>query len=184
MALTYTPSAELGSTLPSFRGSLVDGALFESDSIRNKKIKVIVFICGHCPYVQAIESRLVQLGHRLLEIDGAMIGICSNDAAEYPEDSPAELLKRSINKNYSFKYLIDEDQSIARRFGAVCTPDFFVYDQNNLLFYRGRLDDSWRNSEKVKNEELWLAIQRHLSGQKGEEQIPAMGCSIKWKAKK
>ena len=121
---------------------------------------------------------------RLLEIDGARIGICSNDAAEYPEDSPAELLKRSINKNYSFKYLIDEDQSIARRFGAVCTPDFFVYDQNNLLFYRGRLDDSWRNSEKVKNEELWLAIQRHLSGQKVEEQIPAMGCSIKWKAKK
>lgn len=183
MALTYTPQVELGSAFIPFKGPLVDGSSFDSRSLADYDIKVIAFICGHCPYVQAIEDRLIELGHRLKTINSQLIGICSNDANEYPEDSPTALAKRAKEKKYSFPYLIDDTQEIAKKYGAVCTPDFFVYDQDNRLFYRGRLDDSWRDPKKVTNEEMWLAIEAQRSRKKISEQIPSMGCSIKWKTK-
>lgn len=183
MALTYTPQTEIGTPMPKFKlRDVLTGHLFDSEQLAAAKVKVIVFMCAHCPYVQAVERRLVELGRKITTIGGAMVGICSNDPTDYPEDAAENLAKRAKQFEYSFPYLVDETQDVARAFGAVCTPDFFVYDKNGLLAYRGRLDDSWKDAGKVQREELWLAAQMIAQGQKAPaEQSPAMGCSIKWR---
>jgi len=182
MALLYTPQPDIGRPLPHFQLNDVNGQPWSSESINAAPAKVIVFMCNHCPYVKAIEDRLIQLAHDLAKKDVPFIAICSNDANEYPEDSPTELLRRSKEKEYPFTYLVDTDQIVARTFGAVCTPDFFVYDKNNCLAYRGRLDDSWKDATKVIREELKEAVYKILEGKGlGDQQIPSMGCSIKWK---
>lgn len=182
MALTYTPESEMGTQMPQFKIPAVTGEHWSSDQILAKPAKVIVFMCNHCPYVKAIENRLIELAAELKSHNIPFIGICSNDPTEYPEDSAQELLARWREKHYNFPYLVDLDQSVARTFGAVCTPDFFVYDSNNRLAYRGRLDDSWKDESKVKNQELKNATLKIAKGEKlSEPQIPSMGCSIKWK---
>ncbi len=182
MALTYTPVGQLGSRCPQFSLPSVDGRKFQLQDFQSSRILVFAFICNHCPYVQAIEDRLIQLSRLWSLEDVALIGICSNDPEDYPEDAPRELLQRWREKNYGFPYLIDETQSAAKAFGAVCTPDFFVYDSKRELSYRGRLDDSWRNPDKVKRQELKEAVQTLLRGASPSiSQNPSMGCSIKWK---
>lgn len=182
MALTYTPELELGQKMPQFTLPTVFNKTFSSSEIQSAKVKVIVFMCAHCPYVQAIESRLIELGDKIKSIGGVMVGICSNDPTDYPEDAPDKLAERARQKGYTFEYLVDESQSVARSFGAVCTPDFFVYDEMNSLAYRGRLDDSWKDATKVTREELWEAAQLIARGSKpASEQAPSMGCSIKWR---
>lgn len=181
MALTYTPPGELGSPCPTFKLPTVDGGLVTPVSFRDAKVLVVAFICNHCPYVMAVEDRLLNLA-RGLPKEIAWLGICSNDSTDHPEDAPAELKKRWLAKKYPFPYAIDEDQSVARAFGAVCTPDFFVFDSKRKLAYRGRLDDSWKDPEKVRRQELREAVEELL--QKGTVQSlqnPSMGCSIKWK---
>jgi hypothetical protein len=112
----------------------------------------------------------------------AFVAICSNDPTDYPEDAPAALLERWKEKRYGFPYLLDEEQSVAKDFGAVCTPDIYVYDSSHKLRYRGRLDDSWRDPGAVKRQELKLALERILQNLPVEgTQNPSMGCSIKWK---
>ena len=142
-----------------------------------------MFICNHCPYVQAIEDRLISLAHQLRESSVPIFAICSNDADEYPEDNFENLRKRAQEKNYPFPYLVDESQAVARSFGAVCTPDFFLYDKHHALAYRGRLDDSWRDAGRVRKQELLESVKALLEGKPAPaEQVPSMGCSIKWKA--
>ncbi len=140
-----------------------------------------MFICNHCPYVKAIEDRLIQLGHDLKARKINLIGICSNDEKNYPEDSFENLKKRSIEKKYSFIYLHDKTQEVAKNFGAVCTPDYFVYDKNLKLAYRGRLDDSWKDATAVTKRELYDAV-ICLDENKPIDflETPSMGCSIKW----
>jgi peroxiredoxin len=182
MALLYTPEVELGTQMPEFNLTSVFGEKFHSQSMAGASVKVVVFICAHCPYVQAIESRLVELGRKIEKIGGVMVGICSNDPEEYPEDSREQLALRAKKHSYTFQYLVDETQEVAREFGAVCTPDFFVYDNKGSLAYRGRLDDSWKDATKVKREELWLAAQKIAKGEDAAKtQSPSMGCSIKWR---
>lgn len=182
IALTYTPSGQLGSQLPDFSLISVDGKSYSRADFAKAKATVVMFICNHCPYVQAIEQRLIQLAHELMPKGVAFVGICSNDPAEYPEDAPAELLRTWREKNYGFPYLVDIEQTAARDFGAVCTPDLYVFDAKHKLHYRGRLDDSWRNSDQVKKQELKSAIIAVLEGkQPSTPQNPSMGCSIKWK---
>lgn len=181
MALTYTPEAKMGSQCPEFKLPSVDGASFSRESFAGKPL-VVMFICNHCPYVQAIEDRILRLAR---EFQGRVgfVGVCANDPTEYPEDAPVQLLHRWREKNYGFPYLIDESQDVARRFGAVCTPDFFVYDSSHKLSYRGRLDDSWRNPQLVRREELKQALNCVLQNLPIEGvQNPSMGCSIKWKS--
>jgi peroxiredoxin len=181
VALTYTPKGELGQTLPAFQLPTVDNKIFSSTQLKGREVSVILFICAHCPYVQAIEDRFIALAHQGITTGVQFVGICSNDWREHPEDSPENLLIRWRDKNYGFPYLIDEHQKIAKLFGAVCTPDIFVYDRNQVLRYRGRFDDSWKDPRKVKNQELHRAIEALLHGQAPPEpQIPSMGCSIKW----
>lgn len=182
MALLYTPETEIGTPLPSFELPTVSGQSLSSESLLEAPVKLVVFICAHCPYVIAIEERLIQLGQFLAEKNWPMVAICSNDPTEYPEDSPQALLKRSKDMGYSFPYLVDQSQQVAKLFGAVCTPDFFVYDKENQLSYRGRLDDSWKAPEKVEREELKAAMIKIAQNEKLTEQsTPSMGCSIKWK---
>lgn len=182
MALTYTPNNNLGSPCPAFSLSSVDQKSYRLEDFSTSKILVVMFICNHCPYVKAVEDRLIILASEYEKEDAGFVAICSNDAADYPEDAPAQLFHRWKEKAYPFPYLIDETQKVAREFGAVCTPDLFVYDQDRKLRYRGRLDDAWKNSALVQKQELKTAVDALLSGQTPHaEQIPSMGCSIKWK---
>lgn len=179
----YTPEKiQFGTDCPEFKLLGVDGRTYSKKDFQNEKPLVIVFMCNHCPYVQAIEDRLVALATDLKKIDVNMVGICSNDAETYPDDSFESLQKRSKEKKYSFTYLYDESQAVARAFGAICTPDYFVYDKNTKLAYRGRLDDSWKEPALVQKRELFDAVVELTQGKQiTHPQTPSMGCSIKWK---
>lgn len=179
----YTPTGQLGARLPDFHLPGVDGRPYAAKDFSDAKAVLVMFICNHCPYVQAIEDRLLQLARTIQAQGVAVIGICSNDATDYPEDGPEKLRQRWQEKSYGFPYLIDEKQDVAKAFGAVCTPDLYVYDGERKLRYRGRLDDSWRNPAGVRQQELRDAITRILQNAPvAEPQNPSMGCSIKWKS--
>lgn len=181
MALTYTPASELGQKCPDFILPAVDGKTFSLKNFVNGQPLVVMFICNHCPYVKAIEDRLIALGHDLKKMDINLVAICSNDPQNYPEDSFENLKKRWTEKNYSFPYLHDADQKVAHAFGAVCTPDYFVYNSDLVLSYRGRLDDSWKDPSQVTRRELLQAV-TDLKNKKpiSFTPTPSMGCSIKW----
>lgn len=178
MALTYTPENELGKPCPDFSLLATDGKNYSLKDFSNGKPLLVMFICNHCPYVKAIESRLMTLSKDLKALGINTVAISSNDPKKYEEDSFENMKK----KNYPFVYLYDESQIVAKTFGAVCTPDFFVYDGKLSLKYRGRLDDSWKDESKVTKRELYDAM-KLLAESKDltEKQTPSMGCSIKWK---
>ena len=180
MALTYTPPVKMGTPCPDFHLLGMDSKWHRLKDFQDKGL-IVMFICNHCPYVQAVEDRLIELHKKALTLDFQTIGICANDAEGYPEDSYDNLQKRWKEKNYGFIYLHDPSQKAAKAFQAVCTPDFFVYDKNHLLKYRGRLDDSWQDSSKVTQTDLLDAVQ-HIANNKlvKAQQEPSMGCSIKW----
>lgn len=182
MALTFTPFPDLGNKCPDFTLPAVDGKTYSLEDFSNGQPVVVMFICNHCPYVQAIEDRLIQLGHDLKKQNVNVIAICANDEESHNrEDSFENLQKRAQEKNYPFVYLHDKSQAAAHAFGAVCTPDYFVYDKDLKLAYRGRLDDSWKDAAKVTKRELFDAVQTLLKNEKvSEEQTASMGCSIKW----
>lgn len=179
----YTPEKiEFGVDCPDFTLPAVDGRTYSKKDFLNNKPLVIVFMCNHCPYVKAIEDRLITLAEDLKQFGVRMVGVCSNDAETYPDDSFENLKKRAQEKNYPFVYLYDETQEVAQKFGAICTPDYFVYDQKNKLAYRGRLDDSWKEPGSVTKRELFDAVVELAQGKPiSLQQTPSMGCSIKWK---
>lgn len=180
MALTYTPPVH-DFTCPDFELKATDGKTYRRTDFTNSKGFLVMFICNHCPYVKAIEDRLVQLGQFLKERNFPAVAVCSNDAKTYAEDSFENLKKRAEEKNYPFPYLHDETQSMAKNFDAVCTPDFFVFDGQNKLVYRGQLDNSWKDPNQVTEENLKEAIMALINNQPvPSKQIPSMGCSIKW----
>ncbi len=183
MVLLNSDNIPLGSPAPDFNlPCAITGKNYSLSSFADKKVLVVMFICVHCPYVQAIEDRLVQLRKDFEGKSVQLLGICANDGNDYPEDSPANLKKRAEEKNYGFPYLVDESQDVARAYKAVCTPDIYVFDQNRKLAYHGRLDDSWKDASKVSKQDLKLAIEELLAAQNPSAvQIPSMGCSIKWK---
>lgn len=182
MALTYTPPGERGFRLPEFQLKGVDGKTYCSQDFAKYRATVFMFICNHCPYVQAIEDRLVEMARRLSGPDVAFVAICSNDPDDYPEDSFPAMTARAQQKGYPFVYLHDLSQDVAKSFGAVCTPDFFIFDEKQSLFYRGRLDDSWKDPAQVRRRELEEALRACLAGdQPPLRPVPSMGCSIKWR---
>lgn len=178
----YTPPGELNSQCPDFSLIGVDGKMHSLSDYSGSKALVIMFICNHCPYVQAVENRIIVLSKELLALNAKMVAICSNDAEKYPEDSFDKMKERAKAHNYPFPYLHDSSQKVAKQFGAVCTPDFFVYDSDLKLAYRGRLDDSWKNPNSVTKHELRHAVLQLLQDKEVPmQQYPSMGCSIKWK---
>lgn len=182
MALTYTPEKpEFGQPCPDFTLPGVDGKTYTLKNFSNGQPLLVMFICNHCPYVKAIEGRLIQLGHDLKTENINVVAICSNDENKYAEDNFENLKKRFYEKNYSFYYLHDQDQNVAKKFGAVCTPDYFMFDGDLKLQYRGRLDDNWQDSDKVTKRELYEAALDLKNHQPLKKQTPSMGCSIKWK---
>jgi len=182
MALTENVDVPLGTPCPDFRLPRVDGGAFGLANAERARVLVVMFICNHCPYVQAIEDRYVALARAYESRGVQLVGICSNDPTDYPDDRPERLLARWREKGYGFPYLHDEAQDVAHAFGAVCTPDIFVYDRDRRLAYRGRIDDSWKDESLVKRRELADALEALAAGKSpSPEQRPSMGCSIKWR---
>lgn len=182
MALLSSKTVDVGFSCPDFSLPSVEKIQVSLDNFSAAEALLVAFICNHCPYVRAIEDRLIALRRAFSETELAMVGICSNDAQKYPKDSEGELLKRWQEKNYGFSYLIDEDQAVAKKFDAVCTPDLFLFDQKRKLFYHGQLDDNWQDETKVVHKYLQEAIKNILShNPPPKEQKPSVGCSIKWK---
>lgn len=172
----------LGTPCPPFNLPATDGNTYSLDSFKDAKALVVMFICNHCPYVRAVEDRLIELAKSYDPKEVQFVAISSNDATKYPDDSFEAMKARSQEKNYPFPYLYDESQEVAKAFDAVCTPDLYVFDSSRELTYRGRLDDSWKEPEKVQRRELKEAIDATLKGEAlGFEPVPSMGCSIKWK---
>ena len=180
MALTESTMVKLGSKAPYFNLPNTDG---DDVAIENfdAEVLVVIFTCNHCPYAKAVEDRLIKLGNNYSKrVDFVLIS--SNDVENYPADSPEKMAELARDKKYPFPYLFDETQEIAKAYSAVCTPDIFLYDSERKLKYRGRLDDNWQNPNQVEREDLKMAIEAILSGKEiNFEQIPSMGCNIKWK---
>lgn len=182
MVLLHTPPGELGALAPDFVLPGVDGQVHSLADYRDALVLVVMFICNHCPYVQAVEQRLIDLARELAPSGVRLVGINSNDPIQYPEDSLAKMRERAQEKGYPFDYLVDASQEVARAYGAVCTPDFFGYDRERRLRYRGRLDDAPRDPKAVTQRELREAILNLLAGEPvAQIQHSAMGCSIKWR---
>ena len=180
-----TPGVQLGIAPPDFQLPGVDGQIHSLADYKSGPALVIMFICNHCPYVKAIEDRLIQLATDLKALKVPVVAICSNDPVDYPEDSFEQMKIRSQTKGYPFPYLQDLSQELAKAYGAVCTPDFFVYGSDFKLAYRGRLDDSWKDPHLVTKRELLGAVEslikKDLRNAYLTQQSPSMGCSIKWK---
>ena len=182
MALTENRDVALGAPCPDFRLPTVDGGVVARDDLRDDPVLAVLFLCNHCPYVQAIEDRLAALAREYEGRGVQFVGICANDPTDYPDDAPAKLLARWREKAFGFPYGVDASQDVARAFGAVCTPEFFVYGPDRRLAYHGRLDDSWRDPAQVTRRDLAAAFDALLAGrQPAREQIASMGCSIKWR---
>jgi peroxiredoxin len=183
MALTETPAAESGTSAFDFKLPGTDGRDWSLADCRGEKGTLIMFICNHCPYVQAIQQRLVRDTRELLEYGVRSVAIMSNDTKDYPEDSFANMKKIAQKFSFPFPYLLDETQEVARKYGAVCTPDFFGYNADLKLQFRGRLDASgMKPAPASAPRELFEAMKLIAATGKGpEDQIPSMGCSIKWR---
>lgn len=187
--LLDTPVCDFGWQAPAFELTDAIGTPFTLDDVRGDKGLLIAFICNHCPYVKAIIARLVA-DAKTLQAEGlGVVAIMPNDYRSYPDDAPQLMMQFAAEHGFTFPYLVDEDQSVARAYGAVCTPDFFGFNTAGGLQYRGRIDsltmgqmggeDSGEAPERVP--ELLNAMQQiAVSGKGPEAQTPSMGCSIKW----
>lgn len=173
----------LGTRAPKFTLPDLHGEMVSLPEPGTHAATLLVFMCNHCPYVKHVAPELARLGHELPARGVAMFGINSNDAERYPADSPAAMVEEAAARGYGFPYLFDEDQSVARAYRAACTPDFFLFDRDLSLAYRGELDDSRPgNGKPVTGAALRAAIDAVLAGRPvNPEQIPSMGCNIKWK---
>ena len=179
MVLLKSTSGLLGSPAYPFTLPGTDDQIYTLESFKDSQILVIIFMCNHCPYVLAIINRLNALSEEFQSRGVALVGINANDANNYPDDS----FENMKNLPLSFPYLHDENQDVVKMYKAVCTPDIFVYDEDRKLVYHGRLDDSWQHESGVKKRELAEALENILKGETIDkvEQVPCMGCSIKWR---
>ena len=176
------PICAFGEPAPDFELPATDGKRYRLRDLQGPKGTVIVFMCNHCPYVKAVIDRLIRDARDLQALGVNTIAISSNDAAHYPADSFDNMRRWAEEKAFPFKYLHDESQAVARAYDAVCTPDFFGYNAALELQYRGRLDASNTNPVEGARRELYEAMKQVAETGRGPgEQIPSMGCSIKWK---
>lgn len=182
MALVETPPGEIGSSAPNFALKATDGKTYRLEDIKGENGLLVMFICNHCPYVKAIIDKIIRDTRELTQMGINSIAIMANDSTDYPEDSFDNMKKLAEEKNFPFPYVIDETQDIARAYGAVCTPDFFGYNRDLTLEYRGRLDSAGKNSDPSAERDLYNAMMQIAQLDRGPRvQHPSMGCSIKWK---
>jgi peroxiredoxin len=179
-----TPVCDFGWKAPSFTLPGVDGKAYSLGDLRGPKGTLVMFICNHCPYVKAVIDRIVRDANELKSYGISTVAICSNDAAHYPQDSFDNMKPFASAHRFSFPYLCDESQDVARAYDAACTPDFFGFNTDLELQYRGRLDESGKApaSPDVRRELFEAMKQIAATGRGPREQTPSIGCSIKWKA--
>ena len=178
--ITKTP-LKIGAKLPEFTLPTVDGKNYSPNSFSSNKLLVVMFTCNHCPYVQAYEDRLIKLQSDFKDKGVAFVAINANDEKNYPEDSFENMIKRAKEKGFNFPYLRDKSQEIARKFGATYTPEVFVFDQNRILQYHGRIDDNWKEPDKVSKQDLREALNALLSNKSvSSPETQAIGCTVKW----
>ncbi len=181
MVLLESDSIGMGTPAPNFSLMGTDDKEHTLDEFKGKKALVVVFMCNHCPYVQAQWKRLVALQEKFGESGVQFVGINPNSNPDYPEDSFDKMKEYYDEYGMNFPYLVDATQEVARAFGAKCTPDIFVYDEDQKLAYHGRVDDNWKDGDAAESHELNSALQALVDGgSPGMDQKPSMGCSIKW----
>jgi peroxiredoxin len=184
-SMVRTPSTmlPLGTQAPSFRLVNVDGRDVSLDDFREAPALLVIFMCNHCPFVIHVADELARLTAEYMARGVAVVGINSNDASQYPADSPERMVAEAEHRGYQFPYLYDETQEVAHAYRAACTPDFFLFDNQRRLFYRGQMDGSRPQSGvPVTGRDLRLALDAVLAGEgPPAEQHPSLGCNIKWK---
>ena len=184
MAATPSVMLALGTRAPDFKlPDVVSGKTFTLKSFEGRKALLVMFICRHCPYVKHVEAELARLGRDYAAKDAAIVAVSSNDARAYPDDAPESLKEQARSAGFPFPYLYDESQSAAKAYSAACTPDFFLFDAERRLVYRGQLDASRPgNSEPVTGKDLRAALEAVLAGRPAaKDQRPSLGCGIKWR---
>jgi peroxiredoxin len=183
MSLTPSTMLALGTTAPDFKLPDTDGKVISLADFKDKSALLVLFICNHCPYVKHIRTGLAQLARDYLPKHVAIVGINSNDTENYPEDSPAKMKTEVKSAGYTFPYLYDEFQAVAKAYRAACTPDIYLFDSNHKLVYRGQFDDSRPgNGLPVTGKDLRVALDAVLAGKPVPlPQKASVGCNIKWK---
>ena len=183
MALAYSKGMQPGTPAPPFELRGTDGRPYSLESFGDAQVLVVVFTCNHCPYAKAVEERLVELQADYLNRGVSLVAINPNDADKYPDDSFDAMVERASQRGFTFHYLQDDTQAVARAYDAACTPDIFVFDRARKLVYNGRLDDNWQQPAAVTRRDLRQVLDATLEGRSVDfEAVPSMGCSIKWKA--
>jgi peroxiredoxin len=183
MALTPSTMLPLGTTAPDFQLPDTNGKIVSLADFKNAPALLVIFMCNHCPYVIHIRAGLAQLANDYAAKNVAIIGINSNDAKNYPDDSPAKMKEEVKNAGYIFPYLYDETQAVAKKYRAACTPDIYLFDKNQKLVYRGQFDDSRPgNRIPVTGKDLRNALDSVLANKSvSPNQKASIGCNIKWK---
>lgn len=183
MVKTASTMQRLGMEAPDFSLVNVDGRAVSLADFKDAKALLVIFMCNHCPFVKHVAEGLTSLANDYLPRGAAIVGINSNDTSTHPEDSPEKMVQEVELRGYPFPYLFDEDQSVAKAYRAACTPDFFLFDAQRKLVYRGQLDSSRPNSGiPVTGKDLRGALDAVLAGRPvDEDQVPSIGCNIKWK---
>jgi peroxiredoxin len=183
MVRTASTMLPLGTSAPEFSLPDTEDKLVSQSDYLGKKALLVIFMCNHCPYVKHVADALKALSDQYIAEGVGIVAISSNDAENYPDDSPSAMAKEKAERGYPFAYLYDEDQSVAQAYAAACTPDFFLFDGEMKLAYRGQLDSSRpENGIPVTGEDLRGAIDAVLSGESpNDRQTPSLGCNIKWK---
>jgi peroxiredoxin len=184
MALTPSTMLSLGTTAPDFKLPDTNGKTVSLADFKGKPALLVLFICNHCPYVKHIRTGLAQLARDYLPKQVAIVGINSNDVDNYPEDSPAKMKEEVKSAGYTFPYLYDESQAVAKAYRAACTPDIYLFDSNQKLVYRGQFDDSRPgNGIPVTGKDLRAALDAVPAGKPiSPNQKASIGCNIKWKS--
>jgi peroxiredoxin len=183
MALTPSTMLALGTTAPEFQLPNIDGKTVALGDFKASPVLVVMFLCNHCPYVKHLRAALAEFGRECATKNAAVVAISSNDVSNYPDDSPAKMAIEARAACYTFPYLYDETQKVAKAYRAACTPDFFVFDRGRRLVYRGQFDASRPgNGIPVTGKDLRAAVEAVLKGTPPSiNQVPSMGCNIKWK---
>lgn len=184
MVLVKSTMLDLGTTAPAFSlKDVVTGKEYSNTSLDSKKLMLVIFMCKHCPYITHIQDELAKFGRDYENSELGIIGISSNDPQGYPEDSPEKLKEFAQKMDFRFPLLFDDTQEVAKSYTAACTPDFFLFDKNRKLVYRGQFDDSRRgNSEPISGKDLRKAVDLALKDQPiSADQKPSSGCNIKWR---
>ena len=184
MVLTPSTMLPLGTQAPSFELPNVDGSTVRLADFRGAPAALVIFMCNHCPFVKHVAAGLADLAREYQARGVAVVGISSNDVASHPADSPEQMVAEVEQRGYTFPYLYDETQEVAKAYRAACTPDFYVFDKDQKLVYRGQMDASRPDSGiPVTGQDLRAALDAVLAGKKvPEPQKPSIGCNIKWKA--